>query len=172
MKRRLIFICTTLLIFTSTSVTNISAATDTTNHRDEKRAVKFFNKIKNFNYKLNQQLAQKTKSAINKFKANSQSVEEKSDNLKIYWSTFINKINYLKNDQLEIYVTKEFKSLTHKKRAQIVDSVQRLALSHLEDFKAVTPYRSKTGLAASIFCDGDYLGRSLFLDNSNFKWND
>ncbi|GEO56881.1 hypothetical protein LBO01_00100 [Companilactobacillus paralimentarius] len=129
-------------------------------------------KSKKFNEKLNKCLTDKTKLAIHKFKADSKSTIKKSGNLKIYWSTFIKRINYLKNDQIEVYVTDEFKTLSHKKRAQIIESVQQLALSYLDDFKAVTPSKYSEGLAVTVFCGGNQFGRSLFLDNKDFKWND
>lgn len=173
MKNRLslILIALSISMFTNMA-TPVIAAKDTTDHYDEFRAQRFFNKIKKFNEKLNKRLNNKTELAIHKFKADSKSTARKSGNLKIYWTTFIKRINYLKNDQIEVYVTDEFKTLPHRKRVQIIESVQQLALSYLDDFKAVTPSRYSEGLATTVFCDGNYLGRSLFLDNKDFKWND
>lgn len=173
MKKRLSLILITLSIsmFTNLAIP-VMAATDTSDHYDELRAEKFFNKIKGFNERLNKYLTDEKELAIHRFKANSKSTVNKSGNLKIYWSTFIKRINYLKNDQIEVYVTDEFKALSHKKRAQIIESIQQLVLSYLDDFKAVTPTRYSEGLSAIIFCDGNYFGRSLFLDNKDFKWND
>ena len=173
MKKRLslILIVISISMFTNI-VTPVTAATDTTDHYDEFRAQRFFNKIKKFNKKLNKHLNSKTELALHRLKVDSKSTTRKTENLKIYWTTFIKRINYLKNDQIEVYVTEEFKILPHKKRVQIIESVQQLVLTYLDNFKAVTPSRYSEGLATTIFCDENHLGRSLFLDNKNFKWND
>lgn len=168
MKRKALLLISLATIAFNNSIIIVNA--DTTNHSDEKRAEKFFKKIKNFNQKINQDILDKTVAANRTLKNKYQSTNEETLNLNRYWTTFIKKINYLKNDQLEIYVTADFKKLSQSKRSQIIEFTQQLALSQLDTFKAVSDLAYGESLAITIFCDGNYLGRSLFMNNKEFRW--
>jgi len=86
------------------------------------------------------------------------------------WTKFIRKINYLKNNQLEIYVTTDFKNLSHDKRDEIISRVQQLSLISIEKFKGVSLTRHITGLPANIFCDSNFIGRTEFLNSKDLDW--
>lgn len=131
------------------------------------RSEKFLNKVSKFNQALNKKLYKQIKSADSPT-----SIEQRGQHLNHSWFTFINKINYLKNDQLEIYVNDDFKKLSDDKRAQVVDFVQQLTLANLDKIKGVNPITYNQGLSSAVFCDGKFLGRTLFLDHKNFLWND
>ncbi len=84
---------------------------------EEKRDHHLANKIKKINHTLNK--------LIYDFKEHPQkqaNFEEKS------WINYVKNVNYLKNNQLEIYVNRNFTKLSEKRRENIVATVQRISL--------------------------------------------
>jgi hypothetical protein len=86
--------------------------------------------------------------------------------------TYVKNINYLKNNQLEIYVNPNFKKLSDKKREFIVATVQRISLSEVLKVLDISPNDYMEGLSSIIYLDGSRLGRSVFLNTKELKWYD
>lgn len=101
----------------------------------------------------------------------SQQLYNKKTYLSGHWTSFIRKINYLKNNQLEIYVTDSFKKISEKKQTKIINLVQHLSLDHVEELKGLSTVDYQAGLPTLIFCNGKLLGRSEFLNYKEFVWN-
>ena len=128
---------------------------------EEKRDHHLSNKIKKINHALNKK--------IYDFREHPQ---KKNNPEEDSWMIYIKNINYLKNNQLEIYVNPNFKKLSDKKRELIVDTVQRISLSEVLKVLDITSDDYMEGLSSIIYLDGNRLGRSVFLNTKEFKWYD
>lgn len=128
---------------------------------EEKRDHHLSNKIKKINHALNKK--------IYDFREHPQ---KKNNPEEDSWMIYIKNINYLKNNQLEIYVNPNFKKLSDKKRELIVDTVQRISLSEVLKVLDISSDDYMEGLSSIIYLDGNRLGRSVFLNTKELKWYD
>ncbi len=134
-----------------------------------KHAKDISKRVKKINHLISKDLYKKdylTTEKINNVKPSSK------QNINHYWTTYIKKINYLKNNNLEIYVTSDFKQLSDSKRQDIIKKSEQLALIHIEKFRAVPESKYIDGLPATIFCDSSFLGRTEFLNSKEIAWKD
>lgn len=90
---------------------------------------------------------------------------------KLNWLDYVKSINYLKNDQLEIYVNDAFKKLKKDTRQEVINQAQLFAFTAASEYKSFSEKQYLDKLGALIFCYGDYLGRSEFMNNQDFIWN-
>ncbi|MCV3762682.1 hypothetical protein OF389_07150 [Companilactobacillus farciminis] len=128
---------------------------------EEKRDNHLSSKIKKINYALNKK--------IYDFREHPQKQNNTEENS---WMTYVKNINYLKNNQLEIYVNSNFKKLNDKKREIIIATVQRISLSEVLNVLDISSNDYMEGLSSIIYLDGNRLGRSVFLNTKELKWYD
>ena len=128
---------------------------------EEKRDNHLANKIKKINHALNKR--------IYDFKEHPHKQLNTEENS---WMTYVKNVNYLKNNQLEIYVNRDFKKLDDKKRETIVTTVQRISLSEVLKVLDISSEDYMEGLSSIIYYDSHCLGRSVFLNTKELKWYD
>lgn len=87
-----------------------------------------------------------------------------------HWFKYVTNINYLKNDQLEVYVTPKFQTLSEELRQEIIYHAQIFSLQLAEKNQKISATQYHEGLATIVFCDGNYLGRSHYLYNHELSW--
>ncbi|KRO00858.1 hypothetical protein [Companilactobacillus kimchiensis] len=165
--KSIIIFSLSLTIFPIT--TNFSSLSVLATGISENKHTKSYNSLKRINYVISERLYNKrgliTDNLSNKTKLKSS--KDIADN----WSKFIKKINYLKNNQIEIYVTSEFKSLNRKLREKIIIKAQLFSLKTVYEIKKFNQEKFLEGFATAIFCEGVYLGKTEYLNNSNIIWN-
>ncbi|PMD72242.1 hypothetical protein [Companilactobacillus nuruki] len=142
-----LLILISLLPTTLISPTRVQANT-------ENRYTKHYNELKKINQTISQKLYDKQMT----------SKTEK-------WAKSIKGIKYLQNNQIEVYVTSKFKKLKLNNRQDIIDQVQLFSLRTIDHFKEFDSSTYLDGLSTIIFCDGSYIGKSKFLNNKDFTWN-
>jgi len=176
LKRILFFNVVSALIIVGTSTMNtIKAADDSSktslNVSKNKTVLRSLGKTGKINLAISDHLTKYQEATFDKFNSETKVSSKKLAKSKIYWSAFIKKINYLKNDQLEIYVTSEFRTLPEKDRQEIITRARVISLTCVDKFKGLTQNDYLEGLSSLIFCDGDYLGKTEYLNNSDIIWN-
>ncbi|ALB29031.1 hypothetical protein [Companilactobacillus heilongjiangensis] len=152
MKKRIMPLLGLLLTIIPMSHTTVVEAQ--ANH--EIKFVKTYNKLRKINQKLSHKLYEEQQ-------ANTKSSED--------WAKFVKNIKFLKNNQVELYVTSSFKELKSSQRENIVNQAQLFTLRIADSWKDFGQTTYMDGLATIIFCDGGYVGRSKYLDNKEFTWN-
>lgn len=87
------------------------------------------------------------------------------------WFTFIKNVRYLKNNQLEIYVTESFEKLNQTTRNQVITHVQSFGLHTVDRFKKFDATTYLAGLSAKIYYEDQSIGHSVYLNNKIITWN-
>lgn len=129
----------------------------------EDSSSKTYNKLKKINQTLSSQLYEKQGYLTN---------DNHSNDTNTDWLPFVKNIKYLKNNQLEIYVTSNFKKLKKSHRQEILLNAQSFTLRTIDKLKDFSQKDYMDGFSSLIFCNGDYLGRSKFLSNKDFIWHE
>ncbi|MQS75159.1 hypothetical protein [Companilactobacillus halodurans] len=178
MKKKMLFLTVTLalIVIVNCKTTSVSAANNPIENyltaTNMKKSAQISNQTKKINQTINRRLY-KNVNAVTKVLDEEKSLSKKKlSNIQQYWSQFVKKINYLKNSQLEIYVTSNFKELSQNSRREVIAMAQHLTLDCLESYRAVTREEHLEGLFAHIFCDGTALGRTEFLNHKDLIWHD
>lgn len=154
MKKNAIRIFVLLGIILSTVTINPVTVFAQANNKDEVHISKAETKLR----KVNQILSQK-------FYAKQQAHHNSHD-----WSKFVKNLRLLKNDQIEIYVNSNFLKLKESQKQDLINQVQLFTIrttDHLKNFSQATYL---DGLATVVFCNGEYLGRSKYLENKEYIW--
>ena len=160
MKLKLILLNLAVLLSCNFFTTTVKADNNEDNLSiEEKRDNNLADKIKKINHALNNKI----------FTLKEHSSKISRDN---YWINYVKNINYLKNNKLEIYVNKKFKKLSTKKKENIIKTIQRQSLTEVIRSIDLTTSEYMDGLSSIIYCDGIYIGRSVFLNAKEFKWID
>jgi len=152
MKKRIMPLLGLLLTILPMSHTTVVEAE--ANH--EIKFVKAYNKLRKINQRLSHKLYEQQ-----------QNETKNSDD----WFKFVKNIKFLKNNQVELYVTSSFKKLKSSQRENVVNQAQLFTLRIADELKGFDQTTYMDGLATIIFCDGGYVGRSKYLDNKEFTWN-
>lgn len=155
----LILLCS-LTTINSASFDSVKAASI-----DDSKLNRSYKKFKKINLALNKDLYEKRE------KIPMKSTKSK-DNLDTSWPIFIKNIHYLKNNQLEIYVTDNFKKINANTRQTIINHVQRFSFNAIAEFKNFDEKDYTSPFHAFIFYDGSCLGHSKYLNDDEFVWND
>jgi len=176
LKRILFFNVVSALIIVGTSTMNTIKAEDNSsktslNVKKSKVSSQSLGKTGKINLDISNHLSKNQEAIFDKFNSETKVSSKKLFKSKTYWSAFIKKINYLKNDQLEIYVTSEFKTLSEKDRQEIITRARITSLTCVGKVKGLTQNDYLEGLSSLIFCEGDYLGKTEYLNNSEITWN-
>jgi len=161
------------LIGISSSTTTIIKADniDTKTSQSTKKSKTSSSRTTKINHILSNYLSKNHELLYDNFNNETKISDKKIKTSKNYWANFVQKINYLKNDQLEIYVTSNFKDLSEKNRTEIIDRARLLALTHVGDFKGLTEDEHLEGLSSLIFCEGNLLGKTEYLNHAELIWN-
>lgn len=120
------------------------------------------NKLRSLNLTLNQKLFD--------LREHPKTYDKVAPKCKYQWFKYVENINFLKNQQLEIYVTPKFQTLDEGTRKDIVYHAQMFSFQIAEKSQHLSATQYREGLAAIIFCEGNYLGRSQYLHNDEMIW--
>lgn len=143
--------CSILMFCSSYPWQTFTVQAATTNEKSDP----VYGKLKKINQSLSQQLYDLK-------------LQQKKDHEK--WSQFIKSIHYLQNKQVEIYVTESFNNLSAKKKHTIVSEAQLFTIRIADKIKNFDQRTYMDGLAVVVFCNGNYIGRSKYLENKDFTW--
>lgn len=121
-----------------------------------------YNHLSKINHRLNKRLY--------KLQIEQKDFKDSSKNHK--WAEFIRNINYLKNDQIEIYVNDKFKKLNMTSREHILTHVKTFSFETISKFHDFNETDYTEGLNILIYHYNEILGRSEFLNNKELVWYD
>lgn len=161
MKKLLLKTILGLSIFISTSSSSLQTlivlANDTSPaHKSS------YTKLKDLNSTLTQK--------ISNLREHPQKYDKIAPDCKFHWFKYITNINFLKNHQLEIYVTPKFQTLSENARQDVIYHAQMFAFQAAEKSQRLSATQYREGLATVIFCDGEFLGHSQYLHNDELVW--
>jgi hypothetical protein len=149
-----IFVLLGLILTTYQTIINPTIIAAEASNKSEVRISKAENKLR----KANQLLSQK-------FYTKQQSSHNSRD-----WFKFVKNLRLLKNNQIEIYVNNNFSKLKESQKQDLLNRAQLFVIRTTDQFKDFDQSAYLDGLSAVIFCDGEYLGRSKYLDNKDYVW--
>lgn len=140
-----------ITLSTSTSITASTTVLAQTDNKTETRINKEDSKLRKVNQTLSRKLYTKHQAHHD-------------------WSKFIKNLRLLKNNQIEIYVNSNFLKLKEQQRQDIINQAQLFTIRTTDYFKDFDQAAYLEGLPTITFCNGNYLGRSKYLNNKEFIW--